>query len=221
MSLRCGLHLISKLRVDAALYFPYEGPQKKWGARKKYGAKVAFDKLDRQYLVATSTHKQVETRPYGFHAWSKNFPDLLNVAVIVKINQETGQLAHVVLFSSDLTLETTKLVDLYTLRFQIEFNFRDAKQFWGLEDFMNVKEQQVTNAANLSMFMVNVSHALADQMSLNEQTFSIIDLKALYRGRKYVLEVLKYLPHPPDRFFIHQLFANVGLLGSVNRRYKP
>jgi putative transposase len=221
MSLRCGLHLISKLRVDAALYFPYEGPQKKWGARKKYGAKVAFDKLDRQYLVATSTHKQLETRLYGFHAWSKNFPDPLNVAVIVKINQETGQLAHVVLFSSDLTLETTKLVDLYTLRFQIEFNFRDAKQFWGLEDFMNVKEQQVTNAANLSMFMVNVSHALADQMSLNEQTFSLIDLKALYRGRKYVLEVLKYLPHPPDRFFIHQLFANVGLLGSVNRRYKP
>jgi hypothetical protein len=34
---QCSLHLISKLRADAALYFPYAGPQKKRGARKKYG----------------------------------------------------------------------------------------------------------------------------------------------------------------------------------------
>jgi len=33
-----------------------------------------------------------------------------------------------------------------TIRFQIEFNFRDAKQYWGLEDFMNVRQQTVTNA---------------------------------------------------------------------------
>ena len=42
------------------------------------------------------------------------------------------------------------IIDYYTLRFQIEFNFRDAKQDWGLEDFMNVKETPVTNAANLT-----------------------------------------------------------------------
>ena len=28
------------------------------------------------------------------------------------------------------------VIDYYSLRFQIEFNFRDAKQFWGLEDFI-------------------------------------------------------------------------------------
>jgi len=37
-----------------------------------------------------------------------------------------------------------------SLRFQIEFNFRDAKQFWGLEDFMNIKERQLTNACGTS-----------------------------------------------------------------------
>ena len=37
----------------------------------------------------------------------------------------------------------------------IEFNFRDAKQHWGLEDFMNVTPTGVTKAANLSLFMVN------------------------------------------------------------------
>ena len=39
-----------------------------------------------------------------------------------------------------------------TLRFQIEFNFRDAKQYWGLQDFMR----------KLIMFMVSVSAKLTD-----------------------------------------------------------
>ncbi len=47
---------------------------------------------------------------------------------------------------------------------QIEFNFRDAKQFWGLEDFMNVKERPIANAVGLSLFMVNLSHYLLQQM---------------------------------------------------------
>ena len=63
---------------------------------------------------------------------------------------------HVVLFSTDLDLSSAQIVDYYSLRFQIEFNFRDAKQHWGLEDFMNVTQQAVTNATNLAFFMVNL-----------------------------------------------------------------
>lgn len=66
-----------------------------------------------------------------------------NVVIIAKTNQRTGAQAHVCLFSSDLELAYDKLIDYYSLRFQIEFNFRDAKQFWGLEDFMNTKETYV------------------------------------------------------------------------------
>ena len=59
-----------------------------------------------------------------------------------------------------MNLSYDKVVDYYSLRFQIEFNFRDAKQFWGLEDFMNVGKNAVTNAANLAFFMVNISQVL-------------------------------------------------------------
>lgn len=221
MSRRCGLHLVSKLRSDAALFLPYVGEQKKKGRRKKYGEKIDFKKMDATYLVKTISEKKMETRIYGCHALSRKFPDLLNVAVIVRINHKTGKVGHAVLFSSDLELGSERLVDMYSLRFQIEFNFRDAKQFWGLEDFMNVKETQVNNAANLSMFMVNLSHALAGQMTTADYVVSILDLKALYRGRKYVLEVLKYLPKSPDLFLNDDLFANVGLLGRINCLSKP
>ncbi len=72
--------------------------------------------------------------------WHKNFPMLLSVVIIVKTNLKTGKIAKVLLFSNDLKLAYDTLIDYYQLRFQIEFNFRDAKQYWGLEDFMNIKE---------------------------------------------------------------------------------
>jgi putative transposase len=40
MAQQCNLHLISKLRCDAALYFPYTGPYAGRGPHRKYGAKV-------------------------------------------------------------------------------------------------------------------------------------------------------------------------------------
>jgi putative transposase len=51
---------------------------------------------------------------------------------------QTHKTAHVVLCSSNLTLGYAQLIDYDRLRFQLEFNFRDAKQYWGLEDFMSV-----------------------------------------------------------------------------------
>jgi putative transposase len=54
-----------------------------------------------------------------------------------------GHFANVNLFSSHLELSYEKIIDFYILRLQtctersrsIEFNFRDAKQYWGPEDF--------------------------------------------------------------------------------------
>ena len=37
-----GLHLVSKLRDNAALYFPYEGPYAGRGPRRKYGKKLDY-----------------------------------------------------------------------------------------------------------------------------------------------------------------------------------
>ena len=50
----------------------------------------------------------------------KEFPHPLNVVIIAKTNLRTQARAHVVLFSSDLDLAHTALLDYYSLRFQIE-----------------------------------------------------------------------------------------------------
>jgi putative transposase len=42
------LHLISKLRSDATLYFAYDGPYQGRGPRRKYGAKLDVDAIPAQ-----------------------------------------------------------------------------------------------------------------------------------------------------------------------------
>ena len=146
----------------------------------------------------------------------REFAQPLNVVIILKVNIKTGASAHVVLFSSDLSLNYDCLIDYYRLRFQIEFNFRDAKQYWGLEDFMNVKETAVTNAANISLFMVNVSQVLLRDFRQKDSTVNVLDLKAYYRGHKYVTETLKWLPKMPEPFLMTRIFERVSRLGRIH-----
>jgi putative transposase len=216
-----GLHLISKLRYDAALYFPYDGPYAGRGKRKKYGRKLDYHHIDAKHLKASSVEKDIETKIYQMALWHKTFADLLNVVVIVKTNLTTQAVAHVVLFSSDLALSYDHLIDYYRLRFQLEFNFRDAKQYWGLEDFMTVKQTPVYNSANLAMFMVHVSHAVIRPMRMQWPECSVNDLKAWFRSRKYVVETLKLLPEMPELIFIEQAIAQVAQLGRVNYAVNP
>ena len=211
-----GLHLISKLRYNSALYLPYDGPYSGRGPRRKYGQKLDYQNLPSEYLKSTSVDKEIETQIYQMSLWHKKFSDLLNIVVIVKTNLKTKKTAHVVLFSSDLELGYELVIDYYRLRFQLEFNFRDAKQYWGLEDFMSVKERPVYNSANLAMFMVNLSHALIRPMREQWPAFSVNDLKAWFRGRKYAAELLTLLPESPDSIFIDQVMAQMAALGRVN-----
>ncbi len=216
MARQCNLHLISKLRCDAALYFPYTGPYAGRGPRRKYGRKVDYDNIPETYLKQTTVDGHIETRLYQAQLLHKEFTQPLNVVIIAKTNLHTQARAHVVLFSSDLDLAYAPLVDYYRLRFQIEFNFRDAKQYWGLEDFMNVTPTGVTNAANLSLFMVNVAYRLRADVHPRDPDYSVLDLKADYRGYKYVEETIKMLPEKPEPILLRQILNKVAGLGRIH-----
>jgi hypothetical protein len=120
---RCGYDLISKLAVNSALFFLYDGPYGGRGPHKKYGDKVNYAQLPAQYLKQTTTEKGICTQIYQFCALHKLFAQPLNIVVIVKTNTVTGAWAHAILFSSDLHQTADQIIDYYTLRFQIEIVF--------------------------------------------------------------------------------------------------
>lgn len=210
----CGLHLISKLRRDAALYLPPTTPYQGRGRPAIYGEKFDPKEIDSKYRG--STQGNITTEVYQMRCQHKRFPAPLNVVCLLKTDAKTQEKSHVLLFSSDLDLDAETLIDYYALRFQIEFNFRDVKQFWALDDFMNVKEIPVNTAANLSMFMVNVSAKLREMFASEHPGFGILDIKARYRGLKYLQETLKILPQIPETIVINDIAEHLCSIGAIH-----
>ena len=120
---QCQLHLISKLRYDAAVCYPYSGPSPKRGPKPRLGAKVDVRNIPAEYLKETKVEDGFETRTYQMQLLHQDFPDPLNVVILLRTNLATKAWANVILFSSDLELPYVKLIDYYSLRFQIEFIF--------------------------------------------------------------------------------------------------
>ncbi len=151
------LELDSKLRCDADPYEKYAGIYSGRGRRKKYGEKLNYEKIPDKYVIKSETEGELITRYYQGFFLHRKFKGELNVVVIEKINVKEQNIARVILFSSDLELSSEKVIECYGLRFQFEFNVRDAKQHFGLEDFMNTSEKGGENAASLS-FLSNRKH---------------------------------------------------------------
>ena len=215
-----SLILVSKLQYNAALYFKYTGTYSGRGRKRIYGDKLDYNKLPEKYLVKTEidAKESVITEKYQMQCLHKEFKQELNIVIIKKFNLKTNKQSHVVFFSTDLELHYQKIIDFYSTRFQIEFNFRDSKEFWGLEDFMNVKEIPVQNAANLSFFMVNLSNILlADFRKTNKNMLlGIRDLISAYRANKYVFGTLKLVEKSNPNFLIPDTFEIINSLGRIH-----
>lgn len=216
MARACNLHLVCKLRSDSALYLPYDGPYAGRGPKRIYGDKLTPQAIPERFVCQRRVEKGIESRIYQLQARHKSVAELLNIVFISKTNLKTQAQAHVILFSSDLTLPCDKLIDYYCLRFQLEFNFRDAKQYWGLEDFITTHPTRVTNAANLSLFMVNLVERLLRDERRTQPEMSVLDLKAYCHGAKYVEATIKLLPETPEPSLLNRIVTQVVGIGRIH-----
>jgi len=173
-----------------------------------YGDRVDFYNMDEKYLKESTKEGDIETKIYQFKALSKAIYCPLNVVLILSKNLKTNKISITLLFSTDLNLEYKKIIDYYSSRFQIEFNFRDSKQFFGLEDFMNVTKRRVHNFANLSLFMNNATYLLSKAMDFKE--YSINDLKTLAIAEKYAIETLKLYGKNADAILIDEAINQIS-----------
>jgi putative transposase len=94
---QCGLHLISKLRWDAALCFLFDGNSH----HCKYGKRVDYSNIPEKYLKSTIVKAGIQTCTYQAQLLHADFPVSLNVVILVKKNLVTQAWAYVILFSSD------------------------------------------------------------------------------------------------------------------------
>jgi hypothetical protein len=172
------LHAITKLRSDADCVFLYTGPHpKRRGARRKYAGKVNFPAWHRFEDLGTRAEAP-HLHLYTAVVWHKTLQRRLRIVVLLN-QKDPAKPRFIVLGSTDPDLNGHKLIDLYVARFQIEFLFRDSKQFTGLLDCQARAEAALDFHFNASLATLNLVRAadLCMQQGQAPHVFSMASWK--------------------------------------------
>jgi hypothetical protein len=151
-----NVELISKLRRDADLRYLYEGPYSGRGRPKRYGGKVDLSRRDRFTAVGSPDPDLILETAVVYAPRLRR-----RLRIVVVTHRRTRGLA--VLFSTDLDLDPVTLYRYYVARFQIEFLFRDSKQFAGLIHCQARDVNALTFHINASLTAVSLNKLQAVQ----------------------------------------------------------
>jgi len=201
------LQVISKMRKDANLYYLYQGkPTGKKGRPKMKDGKINMKNPDKRRLRICYEDK--DTKVYQGVVYSVTLKRKVKLAYVEywRNGKFTGQYA--VLFSTDLTLSGALIYRYYKGRFQIEFLFRDAKQFAGLTHSQARSESKLHFHFNTSLTAVSIAKAMY-YLPLEKhlrKSFSMSDVKTLHL----------------NKIVADRIFSNLGLdlsCEKINRVY--
>ena len=208
-----GFHLIGKLRDDANLRYLYDGPKKGGpGAPRRYDGKVYYEDLSRWQKVATWDQYILYTAVLNAPRFKR---DLRVVCLLDSSDPEKPR--HTLFFSTDLTLDAMTLFTFYKARFQIEFLFRDAKQFTGLNDSQARNQQAITFHFNASMTALNILRIMdrTNLESSHQMPCSIASWKIKLYNQHLLERFIQYLELDPELIKIHPGYQQLTIYGAI------
>jgi DDE superfamily endonuclease len=211
------LHLVSKLRIDADLRYCYTGEQKPKGAPRKYDGKVDLSDLSRLEL---SGQLADGTKIYSQVVWHVSLKRQIRIVYLVdQRNPDKPRVA--LLFSTDTTIDPIRLYEYYKSRFQIEFIFRDAKQFTGLCDCQSRQQQSLDFHFNASLAALNIAK-LEQQPTQSDtgedsqrQSFSMATYKRLALNEHLLERFISMLELDPTLIKSHPNYDSLLQYGSL------
>ena len=210
-----NLEVIGKLRCDANLKYLYDGPQKPRGARRKYDGKVGLTDLSRWQSLGKDDN---DISLYTAIVWSVSLKRKIRVVYLVN-HKHHKKLCYALLFSTDIDIDPIQLYEAYAARFQIEFIFRDAKQFTGLTDCQARSSQKLDFHFNASLTALNM--AKWEQYQQRDIWEPFVFSMASYKRRKLNQHLLERFIHNLEldetsvkRHPNYQTLCDYGLIAS-------
>ncbi|MGC3978936.1 MAG: transposase [Paludibacteraceae bacterium] len=130
------------------------------------------------YFTLTVSTGQLKV--YSAIVYSKAFEREINLAVAV-FYKNGREIATKLYFSTDLKMEAEKIVSYYRSRFQIEFLYRDAKQYCGLSNSQARNKEKLHSHFNFSLTAVNIAKVVHwYSIPIEERkAFSMADIKTI------------------------------------------
>ncbi|MBM7074714.1 transposase, partial [Shewanella sp. 202IG2-18] len=182
-----GLNVVGKLRSDANLRWLFKGNYSGLGRPKRFDGKVnSVEDLHRFEYVG-----KIEETIQVYSAVLYSVCLERDIKVVMLICNRHGKSVRVLLFSTDTKLDATTLISYYKARFQIEFVFRDAKQFTGLLDCQARNKEAIHTHINASLAALNVLK-FEDALSKESHGETVISI-ASWKRRKFNQHLMKII----------------------------
>ena len=133
-----------------------------------------------------------------------------------KNNQPTGRYA--ILFSTDLSLMGKWIYLYYKSRFQIEFLFRDAKQYCGLTNCQARDKNKMYFHYNTSLTAVSIAKTVyfLPTTKIKKQPFSMADIKTMNSNVLIAKRIFANLDFNLSTQKIEDVFQKIIRLGCIN-----
>ena len=207
-----NLHAIGKLRCDANLKFLYDGPQKPRGRHRRYDSKVDFTNPSRFEFVDTL---EDDVKLYSAVVWSVNFKRPIRLVYLLK--EQDGKQSYVLLFSTDVKIDPLLLYRCYKARFQIEFIFRDARQFTGLADCQARSPEALDSHVNASLTALNLAKVALQQQqpTTDPLSFSIASYKRPALNEHLLELFISMFDLEPTLIKSHPNYQNLLAYGAI------
>lgn len=185
------LHVISKFRPDANLRYTYNGPKHIGRGRPNaYDGKVNTHRVDRR-RIRYCFDLDENTCVFSGIVYSISLKRKVRIVYIEQYGSDGYAKSHAILFSTDLGLSPGKILLYYKQRFQIEFLFRDVKNFAGLDNCQARSVNKINFHVNASLTTVSLAKALHYLPIPREQrdSFSMLDVKTMYFNQ-YITDLI-------------------------------
>ena len=210
------LHPITKLRCDANCLFLYTGPHpKRRGPKRKYDGKVNFQDLSR-FTYLGPLEEAAEVHLYTALVWHVSLKRQLRVVVLVNC-KAPAKPRSIVLASTDLDLDGFQLVAYYVARFQIEFLFRDSKQFTGLTECQARAKAALDFHFNAALATLNLvrAEALQTAPASMPQVFSMASWKQRHFNERLLDLFIDSLALDPTWVKNHPGYEELRTYGAI------
>ncbi|HHH53891.1 MAG TPA: hypothetical protein ENK91_09550 [Bacteroidetes bacterium] len=220
---RTNLTVISRLRDDANLKYIYNGVKSKGRGRpKKYSGKVNTKKIDKR--VFRKEYEDTDMIIYGAIVYSVSMKRKIKVAYVEFLDDSNKVSFTKIFFSTDIDMDATIIVKYYKSRFQIEYLYRDSKQFTGLEHCQARSENKLYFHFNTSLTAVSIGKILLrDGLDKSlPMSLSISDIKTEFRNRNMIFRIFSMygfdqtlIKINPDDTFEHKIYRALLNFGKI------
>lgn len=187
-----GFEVITTMRSDANLREIYQAPPttiKAKGRPKTCGKKIDLRNFDANTWTKIEIGKDNEKMTAAYEKTVYCVTLKMNVKIVIFLPKNTKE--KVILLSTNTLLLGTQIIKYYSLRFQIEFLIRDAKQFGGLEDCQARDSKKLNFHFNAALGSISIAKLTMWSNKENKKNlpFSMYNIKQQYHN-KFIVDAI-------------------------------